>query len=100
MASVTPIANCPLQIMWISSMPLHGTAGVDRIHGRLVGTALVHRDFVWMAIQSHGLIEEAFCRSHVPLCHQQEVDGLAMLVDGGRGIANLRGRAVTPRACT
>jgi len=48
----------------------------------LVGTALVHRDFVWMAIQSHGLVEKALRCSHVPLCRQQEVDGLAMLVDG------------------
>ena len=35
----------------------HGTAGVDRIHGRLVRTALVHRAFVWIVIQFHGLVE-------------------------------------------
>ena len=45
----------------------HGAAGVDGIHGRLVGAALVHRDFVWIAVRSHGLVEEALRRSLVPL---------------------------------
>jgi hypothetical protein len=31
---------------------------------------------------SHGLVEEALRRSHVALRRQQEVDGLALLVDG------------------
>jgi hypothetical protein len=56
-------------------------AGVDRIDHRLVGTALVHRDLVWIAVRSHGLVEEALRRGHVALRRQQEVDGLAMLVD-------------------
>jgi len=60
----------------------HVASGFDRIHGRLVGAALVHRDFVWIAVRSHGLVEEALRRGHVALRSQQEVDGLAMLVDG------------------
>ena len=60
----------------------HGAAGVDRIHGRSVCAALVHRDFVWIAVRSYSLVEEALRRSHVPLRRQQEVDGLSMLVDG------------------
>jgi hypothetical protein len=71
-----------VEVFNLAYKDLHSEAGVDRIHGRLVGTAFVHRDFVWMAIQSHGLVEEALRRNHVPLCRQQEVDGLAMLVDG------------------
>jgi hypothetical protein len=60
----------------------HVASGVDRIHGRLVGAALVHRNFDWIAVRSHGLVEEALRRGHVALRRQQEVDGLAMLVDG------------------
>lgn len=55
---------------------------VDRIDRRLVGAALVHRDFVWIAARSHGLIEEALRCSHVSLRRQSESDGLALLVDG------------------
>ena len=59
----------------------HVAAGVDRIDRRLVGAALGHCDLVWTAICSHGLVEEAFRRGHVELRRQQEVDGLALLVD-------------------
>jgi hypothetical protein len=57
------------------------TAGIDRINGCLVCAALVHRDFVGLAIRSHGLAEEALRRSHVALCRQQEIDGFTLLVD-------------------
>jgi hypothetical protein len=38
--------------------------------------------FVWISVRSHGLVEEALPRGHVALGRQQEVDGLALLVDG------------------
>ena len=60
---------------------LHVAAGVDRIDGRLVGPAFVHRDLVRVAVRSHGLVEEALRRGHVALGRQQEVDSLALLVD-------------------
>lgn len=44
--------------------------------------ALVNRDFVWIAVRSYGLFEEALRRGHVVLRRQQEIDGLALLVDG------------------
>ena len=59
----------------------HVAASVDRIDRRLVGAALVYRDLVRIAVRSHGLIEEALRRVHVAFRRQQEVDGLAMLVD-------------------
>lgn len=51
-----------------------GASGVNRINRCLVGAAFVHRDFVQIAIRSHGLNEEALRR-------QQEVDGIALLID-------------------
>jgi len=56
-------------------------AGVDRIYERLIGAALAHRDFVWIAICSHGLVEEALRRRHVALRRLQELDALTLLVD-------------------
>jgi hypothetical protein len=57
-------------------------AGVDSIDHRLLGPALVHRDLVRIAVRSHSLVKEALRRGLVPLRRQQEVDGLAVLVDG------------------
>jgi len=57
-------------------------AGVDSINGRLVGPALVDRDLVQIVVCSNGRVEEALRRSHVSLGRQQEVDGLALRVDG------------------
>ena len=57
-------------------------AGVDRIDSSLVGAALVHRDLVRITARCHGFVEEALHRGHVALRRQQEVDGLALLVDG------------------
>src|SRR5471032_1972297 len=60
----------------------HVPAGVDRIDGRLVSAALVHGDLVGNTVLAHGLVEEAFCGSHVPLGGQKKIDGLSLLVDG------------------
>jgi len=59
----------------------HGAVGVGRIDGPLIGAALDHPNFVWIAVRPYGHVEESLRRSHVPLCRQQEVDGLALLVD-------------------
>jgi hypothetical protein len=57
----------------------HVAAGVDCIHGRVVGSAFVHRDFVWIAVRSDCLVEEALRCGHVALVRQQEVEGLRCL---------------------
>jgi hypothetical protein len=57
----------------------HVAAGVDCIHGRVVGSAFVHRDFIWIPVRSHCLVEEALRRGHVALVRQQEVEGLRCL---------------------
>ena len=57
----------------------HVVAGADCIHGRVVGSAFVHRDFVLIAVRSHCLVEEALRRGHVALVRQQEVEGLRCL---------------------
>ena len=71
-----------VEVFNLADKDRHGAVGVDLVRGRLVGATLVHRDFVWIAVRFHGLVEEALRRSHVPLRRQQEVDGLAMLVGG------------------
>jgi hypothetical protein len=71
-----------VQILNLAHQDRHVAAGVDRIHGRLVSAALVHRDLVWIAVHSHGLVEEALRSSYVALRRQQEIDGFALLVDG------------------
>lgn len=73
-----------VEVFDLAHQDRHVAAGVDRIDRRLVGAALVHRDLLWLAVSSPGLIEEALRRVHVTLCRQQDVDGLAiaMLVDG------------------
>ena len=63
-----------VEVFNLAHQDRHIAAGVDRIDRRLVGAALVHCDLVRIAICSHGLVEEALRR-------QQEVDGLALLVD-------------------
>ena len=60
----------------------HAGPGVDRIDGRLVGAALVHRDLVRIAVRSHGLVEEALRCGNIALGREQEVDGLSLLIDG------------------
>ena len=57
----------------------HVAAGVDCIHGRVVGSAFVHRDFVWIAVRSDCLVEKALRCGHVALVRQQEVEGLRCL---------------------
>jgi hypothetical protein len=59
----------------------HVAARVNRVGHRLVDAALVHRDLVRIAVRSHGLVEKAPRCDHVALNRQQEVDGLALLVD-------------------
>lgn len=71
-----------VEVFDLAHQDRHIAAGVDRIDRRLVGATLVHRDLVRIAVRSHGLVEEALRRSHVALCRQQEIDGLALLVDG------------------
>src|SRR5471032_3215875 len=46
----------------------HVPVDVDRIDGRLVSAALIHRDLVGNAILANGFVEKALGRSHVTLC--------------------------------
>ena len=71
-----------VEILDLAHHNWHVAAGVDRIDGRLVGTALVYRDFVKIVVCARGLVEEALRRSHVALHRQQKVDSLSLLVDG------------------
>jgi hypothetical protein len=71
-----------VEIFDLAHQDRHGAAGVDRIDRRLLRAALVHRDLVQMPVRSQGVVEEALRRSHVALRRQQEIDGLALLVDG------------------
>jgi len=60
----------------------HVAAGIDRIPSRLVSAALVHRDFVWIAVYSNGLVEEAHAASMSRCAVSRKFNGLALLVDG------------------
>ena len=60
------------------------TVSIDRIDGRLVGAALIQRDLVRSCRACRSLsspVEDAFRRSHVALCGEQEVDSFSVLVD-------------------
>ena len=70
-----------VEVFTLAHQDWYVAPGVDRIDRRLVGAALVHRDLARIAVRSHGLVEEALRRGHVALRRQQEVDGLALLVD-------------------
>ena len=54
----------------------------DRVNGRFVGTALIHRDFFWDGIVTHGLFKETHGGCHVALGGQQKINRVACLVDG------------------
>ena len=49
----------------------HAAASIDRIDGRLVGAAFVHRDFVEIAVCCHGLGEEVLRQGHGTLRRRQ-----------------------------
>ena len=53
----------------------------DLVNGRFVGTALIHRDFFWDGIVTHGLFKETHGGCHVALGGQQKINGFAFLVD-------------------
>ena len=76
------LLNDVVEVFDLAHQNLDVAAGVDRIDGRLVGAALVHRDLVRIAVPSHGFVEEALRRGHVALRSKQEVHGFAVLVDG------------------
>jgi hypothetical protein len=64
-----------VEVLNLAHKDRHVATGVDRINGGLVRAALVNRDPVRIAVRSNGLVKKALRR-------QQEVDGLALLVDG------------------
>ena len=53
------------------------TSRIDRVHGCLVGAALVHNDFLWNTIGLHGLVKEAQgCGLVTPGAQQSQPSGL------------------------
>lgn len=60
----------------------HVAAGVDCIDCRLVGAALVHPHFVGITVRCHALVGKKLRRGNIAFGREQEVDGLALLVDG------------------
>lgn len=65
----------------LAHLDRHVAAGIDRIGGRLIGSALVHRDLVRIAVRFYRFIEKAPRGSHITLRREQEVNGFSLLVD-------------------
>jgi len=49
-----------LKLLYLDHKDRHAAAGVDCIHGRAVGAAFVHRDFVWSPFTPNALSKKRF----------------------------------------